>query len=415
MFFLKKNLILVLLLGFSSGLPLGLTASTLTAFLTDAGIDVGTIGLFGFVAMPYTFKFLWSPLVDNIKLPVFCSILGRRRGWLIFTQVILMLSIILLGMSRPAEAAYFTAIMACMVSFVSATQDIVVDAFRIEILKPDEQGMGISMFIFGYRIGMLVSTAGVLYLASFYNWELAYFLISFLVLIGTVATLLCKEPVFSEAKKNNYNRDISSWIIHSFVEPFMEFAKRVNALPVLLFILLYKLSDAYIGSMTTPFLLKTGFSKIEIANIVKTYGLVATLAGTFAGGWLAKQIGLFRLLIIGCIMQIISNLAFVLLSVYGHDNYVLMLVITAENFCSGLSNAAIVAYISLLCSKEFTASQYAVLSSFVTFGRTTLSSSAGYVVEYLGWSNFFIFSAILSLPVLFFMKAVMKTIPKKAN
>ncbi len=398
----KKDLILIFILGFSCGLPLPLTLSTLSAFFHEYGISLSSIGLITLTQLPYALKPLWAPFLDNLKPPL-TSFLGKRRGWLIIIQVFLGLSIFLLGQFNPGEYLSVVAIFSLSVAFFSASQDIVVDALRIESFSDEEQGVGVAYYTFGYRVGMFVATAGALYFSHVLGWKVAFLVMSLLSISGIISALLINEPEHKELKEA---KDIKEWFHNAFVIPFAELTSRHNWFYILLFISLYKLSDAYLGAMTSPFLLKIGFSKLEIATIIKTYGLFATLAGTFAGGYLAKYCNIYSLLFYSAIISSIANLAFILQHNVGHDVKTLMLVISIENFASGLSSAAFTAYIGLLCNKQLTATQFALFSSIGSIGRTTLSSSSGFLAETIGWVDFFIFSAILCLPALILIKFI---------
>jgi len=400
--YFKPKMLIIMILGITSGLPLALSGSTLSAMLMDSGISMTNIAIFGLVSTPYAFKYLWSPLVDNLNLPILGRILGRRRSWLIFTQIFLFSSIIFIGLyARQTPDLLMLGISTFCMSFFSATQDIVIDAYRIEILREEEQGFGAAVAIFGYRIGMLLSGAGSFFIAEYFSWSAAYLLSAFFLIPGGLAALFYGEPAATKKYQREFN-NIKDWLKHGFIDPFLELMKMKNWLIMIALILLYKLSDAYIGMLTTPFLLDIGFSKIEIASIIKLYGFLATMLGMFLGGYLISKCGnIFVILIFGLILQCLSNLSFVIQATYGYDISILITVISIENFCSGISGAALVAYISTIVKREFTATHYAILSSLAVFGSTTISSSAGKVVSLIGWTNFFYFSALLSLPAFF--------------
>ena len=389
------KIIAVAFLGFVSGLPLALTASTLGIWLTEEGISKTAIGIFALLGTPYVIKFLWAPLIDQLSLPFFTKRLGRRRGWIIFSQMMLIIFLILLGASNPAINPWNTALFALFVAIASATQDIVIDAYRVDVLEDEQQGAGAAVIVFGYRIGMLVSSAGALVLASYFGWFTAYCVMAAFILIGTVTTLLSPEP---------YNIKITSaenfahWFARAVIEPFGNFMSRESWWLVLIFIILYKLGDAFAGVMTGPFLIDIGFSKIEIAAIVKTYGVVAILAGAFIGGSLVARYGLIKSLWICGILQMVSNLMFVLQAHIGYDSSVLVLTISIENLAGGMGTAAFVAYISKLCNAKYTATQYALFSALAASGRTWLSSSSGYFVDSFGWVNFFLISTAIAIP-----------------
>lgn len=408
--YLRPRILAVLILGFVSGLPLALTASTLTAMLTDYGVSISIIGGFALVGVSYSWKFLWAPFIDNARIPFFSRTLGHRKSWLLLTQIALILTILSVVLIDPRTELKLLATTAFILAFLSASQDIIIDAFRIELLKYDEQGAGAAIIILGYRLGMLASSAGALSFAHYFGWQYTYFVMAMLMLLGAGICVLFNEP--SAAAKKQERISIS-WFKNSFIGPFAEFFKREQSLLILLFAILYKLSDAYAGVLTTPFLLKLGFDKLEIAAIVKTYGFFATILGAFLGGYLVERIGMKKALIMGGILQVLSNLAFLIQYQAGHNNYVLMMVISIENFTGGIGTAALVAYLSSLCNIKFTATQYALLSSFVTFARSTLSSSSGLLEEQVGWAIFFIISAALSLPAILLLKYI--RINKRSN
>jgi len=406
----QPRLIVILALGFASGLPLALTASTLTLWLAEAGVSKSAIGLFAAVGTPYALKFLWAPLVDGIRLPLFCRLFGRRRGWLIATQLLLAASLVMLGLANPALNPWATALLALLVAVFSATQDIVIDAYRVEILKPEEQGAGAAAIVLGYRFGMIASSAGALFLADSVGWTFAYWLMALLLFMGTVAVLVGGEPS-SPCLPNppaRKGRELKDWFRAHVIKPFGDFMQRERWLAILLFILLYKLADAFMGGMTNPFLIEIGFSKTQIATIVKFYGLIATIMGSFIGGWMVFKLGMMRTLWICGVGHGVTNLMFVVQAYAGADESVLAISITLENITGGMGTAAFVAYISSLTNVAFTATQYALLSSFASFGRTWLSTPAGWVAEQLGWPLFFTFAALLAIPGLVVLRRLQR-------
>lgn len=401
------------MLGFISGLPLALTGSTLTTMLKDYEVDITLIGLFGMIGIPYSFKYLWSPLIDNIQIP-YLKKLGRRKSWLLVIQTILAANIAAISFFNPTDHVLIIAMLALMLSFVSATQDIVIDALRIEILAGNEQGAGSSAVILGYRLGMIVSTAGALYIAHFFSWDVAYLSMAAIVVLTMVLCLLfVREPKMAVAKTEY--KGFLKWIDGSYLNPLREFITKPRWGYIIGFVMFYKLSDAFIGALTSPFLLEVGFTKIDIANIVKVYGIFATIIGGLIGGFILERISLVKGLIVGLILQMISNLAFIILLYSGAENSALAVVISIENFCSGIGTAALVAYISNLCNIKYTATQYALLSSIAALGRTTFSGASGFVVAAFGWQNFFIISVIISIPAFILLWMCTKTFKLKAN
>jgi len=403
-------------LGFASGLPLALTFGTLTLWLAEVGIDKTTIGLFALAGAPYTLKFLWAPLVDRVPLPWLTRRFGRRRGWMLATQGALMVTIVLLGQSDPAAAPVVTALLALAVAFCSATQDIAIDAYRVESLDERRYGAGAATVVLGYRLGMLASGAGALYAASFSDWGTAYTIMAALMGVGVITVLLNPEPTVADspearaqaarvarflARRPDLRGGVGravAWLHSAVVAPFAEFLARPGWLAVLGFILLYKFGDALAGVMGNPFYVELGFSKIEIANVTKAFGLAATLVGGFVGGLLVSRLGILKSLWICGLLQMASNLMFVVLAQAGHDLALLTLTIGLENLAGGMGTAAFVAYLSSLCNLAYTATQYALLSSLAAFGRTLLSSSGGWLADQLDWVTFFLLTTAAALP-----------------
>lgn len=391
---------LIAVLGFASGLPLALTLSTLSAWLAKEGVSRTAIGLFALVGIPYALKFLWSPLVDGLRLPWLGRRFGRRRGWMIVSQVLTALAIAALGLTDPAHMPLATAALAVAVAFLSATQDIVVDAWRVEILKAREQGAGAAAVQLGYRLGMLASGAGALYLADAFGFTVAYVVMAAGMAIGMVATLVAREPAPPQGDAGAVagRRDAVAWLRDHVVAPFADFLGRPGWAAVLLFIVLYKFGDAVAGVMSNPFFISIGFSLTSIASITKIFGLIATLLGVVAGGVAVSRLGIFQALLVCGILQMASNLMFAVQASVGADLWVLTVTIAAENFSGGMGTAAFIAYLSRLCSFAFTATQYALFSSLAAVGRTFLSSGGGWLADRLDWIGFFIASAACALP-----------------
>lgn len=385
------------LLGFFSGLPLALTAGTLSAWLSDSKVDRAAIGLFAAIATPYALKFLWSPLLDGVRLPVLTKRLGRRRSWLVVTQIVLMASIMLMGFADPCVNPWLTALAGVIVATLSATQDTVIDAYRVELLPKEEQGTGAAWATFGYRLGMLVSGAGALALADAIGWQLTYMAMAAVMALSVLLTLAMREPAIERTVAQGTTK-FAVFLQEYVIAPFRDFMTRPMWLAVLIFVILYKLGDAFMGTMFNPFLLDLGFTKTQIAEIVKTYGLIATILGTFAGGWLVNHSGMFRALLLCGLMHMLTNLLLVVQAGVGADVHFLMFSISLENFTGGMSTAAFIAYLSALTRVNYTATQYALLSSLAAFGRTWLSTPSGAIAKALGWGNFFGVASLMALP-----------------
>jgi len=412
--YLQPRVLIVLFLGFSSGLPLALSGSTLLFWAAEVGVDLKTIGLFALVGTPYTIKFLWAPIVDALDVPILARWLGRRRAWLLLTQLLLMAAILFLGMNDPASAPGIVAVGALMVAAASATQDIVVDAFRIESLDENEQAAGMASYVAAYRVGMLASSAGALYAVSGFQalgfsksgaWSAGYAVMAVLVVIGMLTTLIATEPEKSGAAEAVHQREaplarLRRTISGAFAD-FFHHDGLVVSVVVLIFVVLFKFTDALAGVMTGPFAVDLGFSRTDYANIVKGVGLIALLAGGFAGGYIARALPLAASLWIGGILQSVANLAFSWLALVGHDLLWLTIAITVENFTSAIGTVMFVAYLSALCRNPLhTATQYALLTALAAVGRTYLSAGAGYVAAATGWAWFFAICVLAGLPSL---------------
>src|SRR3954470_11423163 len=417
--YLQRRVLIVLFLGFSSGLPLALSGSTLLVWMRESGVDLKTIGLFALVGTPYTLKFLWAPLVDAMHVPLFTRAFGRRRGWLLFSQLLLIAAILLLALTDPARSPFYVALGALLVATASSTQDIVVDAFRVESLPESEQAAGMASYVAAYRIGMLVSTAGALFLVSGFEstgiartsaWMWGYVAMAALVLIGTVTALAATEPEQS-ARAEAATRTETAFVrvLHAAIGAFSEFLVRKDAWAALAFVVLFKFTDAFSGTMTAPFVIALGFSRNDYAAIVKGVGLAATLIGGFAGGFVARRYSLPVSLWIGGVLQAVANLSFSWLAFVGVNQWALAFAITAENFTSAIGTVIFVAYLSALCKNPLhTATQYALLTALAAVGRAYLSSGAGYVAKATGWPAFFAICVVVAVPSLILLAWLQK-------
>ena len=382
-------MLITLAMGFSAGLPLLLTLSTLQAWMSDEGIDLGKIGLIALVGMPYSWKFLWAPALDRFAFPL----LGRRRGWLLAVQILLALSIVGMGFCNPSVNLTSLAFMAVLTAFFSATQDMVIDAYRREHLEESELALGSTVYVYGYRIGMVVATSGALIVADVWSWQGAFLAMGLCMAVGIVTTLLAPEP---ESHITPRSLKESVW------GPFREFFSREGAWPILAFILLYKLGDTMASAITMPFYLEMGFTKTEVGVVAKGAGLVAILLGMGLGGTLVLRLGTWRSLWVFGVLQGISTAGFSLMAwwtaLYGASNAVLSAVIGFENLSGGMGTAAYMAYMASQTDKRFTATQYALLTSLMGVPRTLLSAPAGYMAEAMGWGFFFLFCALVAIP-----------------
>ena len=401
--YLERHLLIVLLLGFASGLPLALVGATLTFRLAETGVSLETIGFFAWVGMAYGWKFLWAPAIDQLPLPLLTPWLGRRRAWLFVIQILLILALVGLGATDPTAGIAPVAFWALIAAFLAASQDIVIDAYRVEILEERQQAAGAAAITVGYRVAMLVSGAGTLVMAELWGWSAAYALTGMLLLIGLAAGLLQGEPAVPPGAHGIQTRDLRATLRAGVVEPFAEFFTRngiVTAFVILLFIMLYKLGDAVLGAVTSPLYVELGFTKTEVATIVKSWGLGATLVGVILGGAIVRARGLLPGLWICGIAQMISNLAYILLVWAGHDTGILALAIAVENLTGGMGTAAFVGYLASLCNLTYTATQYALLSSFMAQGRTFFAGFSGALAASIGWIPFFVATTVMAAPAL---------------
>ena len=381
----------IALMGFASGLPLLLTTSTLSYWLAQRGVDKTTIGLFALVGLPYSLKFVWAPALDFVRVPWLGAWLGRRRAWTLLSQALLVAAILGLGATDPSRAPLATALLAFAVAFCSATQDVAIDAYRIEVLRAHEQGAGAAATQSGYRVGLLAAGAGALALSDFVAWPLIFAILATLVGVGMVAVAIAPEPSVPATPP------IHGWT-HAFLDPLRDLASRDHAAAIVAFALLYKFGDAIAGTMANPFYQEMGFSGVEIASVTKVLGIVANLAGVIAGGAFVARAGLFRALLIGGVLQAATNLLFAVQAQLGHDIGMLAVAIGADGFTGGLAASAFVAYLSSLCRAGMSASQYALLTSLMAAGRTVLASGSGWLADRTDWTLFFVLTTLLAAP-----------------
>ncbi|OPY01816.1 MAG: muropeptide transporter [Syntrophorhabdus sp. PtaB.Bin047] len=388
--FTNRRMAVMILLGFGSGLPLPLTAGTLQAWLTVAGIDIKTIGIFSLVGLPYTLKFLWSPVMDRFVPPW----LGRRRGWIVSTQFLLLLGIAAMPLTSPGSMPLVLAFIALGVAFFSASQDIVIDAYRTDVLPESERGIGVAVFIFGYRLAMLVGGALALIMSDHLGWQKTYLFMALFMIFGMLGAFVGREPDHHIVPPRTMQEAV--W------GPLKDFFSRKAAVVIILFIILYKLGDAYAGALSTAFLIRgVNFTPTDVGTINKGMGLIATIVGALFGGTLMVKMGLFRSLWYFGILQMVSNLSFMVLAIIGKSYPAMIVAVAFENLAGGMGSTAFVAFVMALCNKRFSATQFALLSSLAVLGRVVISPTSGYIVTYVGWANFFLFTTLAALPGLF--------------
>lgn len=400
--YINKRMLILMALGFTSGFPFLLVFGTLSFWLKDLDISYTLIGAFSLVKIPYSLKWAWSPIVDNVKLPILYK-LGRRRSWAVFIQFLLCCALVGMAFTNPEIHTLHMALFAFIASFLSASQDIVLDAYRVESFEdePKKQASGVAIYVLGYRLGLIFSGAGAIYMASVISWTKVYVIMACGLLVGLTAILLAKEPQKYQYKKYKLKiKDSIAFIKNSLVNPFKDFTKRQHWYWILLFIFTYRLSNAYFGPMSFPFYVDLGFTKTEIASVIKIYGMIAAILGGLAGGLIVMKIGLKKSLIIFGLAQCLTTFLFAVQAQYGHNMPLFITIITLENFSSGLATTALVAYISSLCNKLYTATQYALLSSVMSLSRDIFSSTSGLLAQNVSWDVFFLICGFLSLPSL---------------
>ena len=406
--FFDRRILSIFLFGFSSGLPFLLTLSTLTIWLKESGVSNGIIGLFVVVTIPYTFKFIWGPVVDRVKLPFLFKMLGQRRSWALVSQLALIFMLLGLGNSNPKDHIYGTALWAFGVAFCSAIQDIVIEAYRIEIIDENQKGSAASSTYLGYRMGMMMSGYGALYLAAIFSWQMAYEIMAILVGFGLITTLFSpatKMITYSPAphlsqKSIKIHARFWEWLKTTYAPPLKELLQNYDWRVVLAFIFFYKVGDTALNVLNNPFLMELGYSKLEIAHVAKLFGISAMIAGGFLGGLLLNRFGILSSLMLCAVLQILSSLMFVIQALIGYNLNVLVITIGVENMSCGIGAAAFIAYLSSMCSTPHTGTHFALLSSFGSMARILLSIGAGFLADLLPWSIFFTITAIACVPCL---------------
>lgn len=381
------NLFIITVLGFSSGLPLALTGTTLQGWLAEENIDIITIGMFGLVTQPYVFKFLWAPVLDRFALPI----LGFRTGWIFATQLGLVISIICIAFCDPELSILTLASIALLIAFLSATQDIAFDAYRTELLSEDERGYGSVFYVYGYRIAMIVSGGGALLLSYYIGWRTTYLIMAVLIGLCSIITLIAIEPKRISKKAHTMYEVI--------VEPFQEFITRSKAIYLLLLLITYKLGEAFAMALTTPFLIQTlNFTTQDVGLISKTMGVIATLIGLSIGGGLINRLGLYHSLLWFGILQAITNFLYYWLAIIGHNYFAMAFTILFDQFSAGLATSAFMVLLMTICNQKYTATQFALFTVLSSLGRVYVLPVSGYFVANFGWEVFYLFSVVMCLP-----------------
>lgn len=402
--YLDRRIIAMIFLGFASGLPFGVLADPLTAWLAEAGVTKTSIGLFAWLSIPFGIKFVWAPLIDHVRLPVLSRALGRRRGWVILTQLLLVGAIFGLGQTDPAIDLWRTALFSLIVAFLAASQDIALDAYRIEILAEDQLAAGTAVWTSGWRIAQVGGAAFGLIFADFFPWTVVFTGLAALMAVGIIAILTNPEPsatgvTGAGALPGTPGVAGGNWMRRAFVAPFIEFiAHHRGWLAILLLILLYKYGDAMLSVMKIPFFLEMDFSKTEIAVVTKFFGIGAIIFGGFLGGVLLAKTGIMRGLLISGILMGASNLIFIAQALAGDNLTMLAVTIAVENVTTGMGTVAFVAYLSSLCNAAYTATQFALLTSFMALSRTVMSSGAGWLADHVNWISFFALTTLAAVP-----------------
>ncbi len=409
----------MLFLGFSAGLPLLLVGGTFTAWLRDLGVELAAIGFLSWVGMAHSIKVFWAPVVDRMALPLLTRWFGRRRAWMLLAQAVIALALTGIALTDPREQLWLVAVWAVLAAFGSATQDIAIDAYRIEAVSRDRQGAMAATYVFGYRVALLAAGAGALHIASAGDWSLAYGVMAVLMGVGMLTTLIIREPevavdahtwqmeqrvidYLGRTRHQGWRRDLTAWFIGAVVGPFADFWNRFGkaALVILVFIAVFRISDIFMGVMANPFYLDLGFSKTEIANIAAAFGLAMTLTGAAVGGLLVMRFGILRMLIFTAILAPLTNLTFSWLALLGPQTYGLVFAIMADNISGGLAISVFIAYLSSLTNTAYTATQYALFSSIMTLPGQFLAGFTGVLAEHVGWFWFFISAAAIGIPAI---------------
>lgn len=415
----KPRVIAMVFLGFSAGLPFLLVFSTLSAWLRDAGVALTTIGFVGWIGITYSIKFAWAPIIDRLPLPFITLYMGKRRSWMLLAQISIASGLLGMSISNPLSDLQQIIGFALLVAFGSATQDVTIDAYRIEALEAEFQGAMAASYVFGYRVALLVAGAGAFYLAAYQSWPFAYMIMAGLMLVGIFTTLIIREPQHPEDRKsrlleehlehslglvkteNTFNQ-IIAWFIDAVVSPFIEFFHRNGRMAIIILLLIscYRISDITMGIMANPFYLDMGFSKTEIANVTKLFGFFMTIFGAGLGGIFVVRFGIMRPLLAGSVLVAVTNLFFVWLAKSDAEIFTLAVVVSADNLSGGFATSAFIAYLSGLTNKSYTATQYALFSSLMTLPAKIISGYSGMIVDHIGYANFFFYAGITGIPAI---------------
>ena len=405
--YFQPRVMVMLFLGFSAGIPLLLVFSTLSAWLRDVGLDKTTIGFFSWVGITFSIKVFWAPVVDTIKLPMLTKLLGQRRSWMLLSQIGIAAGLLSMAFYNPLDNLSVFALLAVFVAFCAATQDINIDAYRIEATDDDSlQALMAANYVAGYRVAMLCAGGMTFYLAEYFSWGVSYGAMAALMSVGVMTTLLINEPVNriepSESPALPRLDSMRAWLIRSVIEPFTEFFRRNGqfALIILLFISVFRISDITMGVMANPFYLDVGYTKLEIANVVKFFGFGMTIFGSMLGGILVVRFGVLKILLLGAISVVATNLLFSWMAGQEPTVTLLAIVISADNLAGGISNVVFIAYLSSMTSRAYTATQYALFSSLMTFPGKFIGGFSGVVVDQLGYEFFFTYAAAIGIPAI---------------
>lgn len=410
--YMNRKMLTIFMLGFSSGLPIALVGGTLQAWFKTSGVSIIVIGFMTLIGQPHAYKFLWAPILDRFS-PT--SFIDRRRSWMLIMQLFIISSIVIMSLFNPASTIHIFSLdipvlllMGLFLSFFSATQDIAIDAYRVEVLKKDELGLGAALGIEGYRVAMLASGGFALILAHNFGWQVTYLCMAALMVIGLVATALAPA---SPTQFDSSSKNITKLVVTSF----KDFLLRKKAWLILLLIILYKLGDAFSHALSTSFLLDLGFSLSEVGMVNKVLGVIATLIGVFVGGLFMTRVGLYKALLTFGILAAITNLTYMVLAIAGKNLDIACAAVFIENVCAGMGTAAFVALIMSLCNPKYTATQFALLSSLAAFGRTYVGPISGYMVEHFGWTWFYCFSAVIATPGLLLLMFLRPQIDSRSS